>query len=466
MVYTLRLLLVTILFFGTQTAVAQSKHGGGHSKSSHSSDDDDDDEEADKPSKSDDDGPEPPEKDKMTLKDMVHYYSVQLPMNRNGSGTAWNPDKSPMYAYMFHTHHWTFMVHGDIFARFNMQDINKAGSRGGEKFDVPGMVMLSGQRATGYNGLFHFNIMLSPEAAVAGGGGYPLLYQTGETWQGKALIDRQHPHDLVSELSVSYAWAYADKGDVFIYAGLPGEPPLGPVTFMHRPSGSFNPDAPLSHHWVDATHIAFGVATLGVRYGRFKIEGSSFNGHEPDENRYNFDKPVLDSRSARLSFNPSTRWALQVSQGYLTGPEAIRPTENITRTTASASYVYPISPRKYFAATALWGQNAVTAQEPSNAALLEATLRQKKGVIYGRAEWVQKTGEELSLDPLAYSQRYRFNVQALTLGAAHDLYFFKGVFAALGAQATVSRSEPSLNGLYGKLPISVEVYLHFFPILQ
>src|SRR5205085_1675617 len=37
---------------------------------------------------------------------MSHAYSLNLPMNRNGSGTGWLPDASPMYGYMFHTPKW------------------------------------------------------------------------------------------------------------------------------------------------------------------------------------------------------------------------------------------------------------------------------------------------------------------------------------------------------------------------
>lgn len=50
-----------------------------------------------------------------------------------------------------------------------------------------------GQRKIGKNGLFHFNVMLSLDSFF-GGNGYPLLFQTGESWQGKLLVDRQHPH--------------------------------------------------------------------------------------------------------------------------------------------------------------------------------------------------------------------------------------------------------------------------------
>src|SRR5207244_1960143 len=176
--------------------------------------------------------------------------------------------------YMFHTPKWMYMLHSNLFLRYNNQDFSNKGSRGGSEFDAPDWLMFMGQRQVGKNGLFHFSTMFSLDAPLGGGSGYPLLFQSGEAYKGNAIVDRQHPHDLFSELSVSYAHALSNKADVFVYVGYPGEPALGPVAFMHRPSALDNPDAPISHHWVDATHVTFGVATIGVRYGQFKIEGS------------------------------------------------------------------------------------------------------------------------------------------------------------------------------------------------
>ncbi|RZK34226.1 MAG: hypothetical protein EOO90_31105, partial [Pedobacter sp.] len=213
---------------------------------------------------------------------MSHAYSLNLPMERNGSGTSWLPDASPMYGMMFHAKKWMYMLHGNVALRYIRQDISNKGSRGAEKFDAPNWFMFMGQRKVGQKGLFHFSSMLSLDRLTEGGAGYPLLFQTGESWKGQPLVDRQHPHDLFSELSVAYTYAFSKKTDLTFYLGYPGEPALGSVAFMHRPSALANPDAPISHHWNDGTHITFGVATLGFRYDQFKIEASSFTGREPD----------------------------------------------------------------------------------------------------------------------------------------------------------------------------------------
>src|ERR1700743_1977312 len=254
------------------------------------------------------------------------------------------------------------------------------------------------QREIGENGLLHFNLMMSLDPLTEGGYGYPLLFQTGESWKSIPLVDRQHPHDLFAELSASYAQALSEKSDVSLYLGYPGEPALGPVAFMHRPSALADPDAPISHHWQDATHITFGVATIGFRYGDFKIEASSFTGREPDENRYDFDSPTFDSWSTRLDFNPSENWAFQVSHGFIKSPEALNPGENVYRTTASAIYSRPFGEENSFDATLVWGENKIPMQAGDNSLLLEGNIRLKKLDLYTRYEFVQKTTEELNLD--------------------------------------------------------------------
>ncbi len=398
---------------------------------------------------------------------MSHILSLHLPMNRNGSGTGWNPDESPMYMYMRHTQDWMFMLHGNVFVRYNKQDLTGKGVRGDAQWDAPNMLMAMGQRRVGKKGLFHFSTMFSVDAFVTGQRGYPLLFQSGETAFGEPLVDRQHPHDLFSELSVSYARSFSPDADAYVYVGYPGEPALGATTFMHRASGMDNPDAPISHHWIDATHITFGVTTLGFRWKDFKLEGSSFTGREPGENRYNFDKPRFDSRSARLWWSPNASWTMQVSHGFLKSPEALHGDEDVYRTTASASYSKQLgNGEHFFNATGLWGMNKVEGQDGEHAALLEAALRKERLVVYGRYEWVQKSGEELNLDEDDFGHDALFPVNAFTLGAGYDVLRFGPLRTSLGAQVAAFRADERLDALYGKLPFSGEVYLRIYPGLM
>jgi hypothetical protein len=400
------------------------------------------------------------------LGDMSHSLSTNLLMNRNGSGTSWNADASPMYMNMKHTKKWMYMLHGAFFIRYNKQDLGNKGHRGNERWDAPNMMMAMGQRKVGKNGLFHFNTMFSLDAVFTGQRGYPLLFQTGESAHGQPLVDRQHPHDLFAELSVSYAHAFSKQSDAYVYLGYPGEPALGATTFMHRPSGWDNPDAPLSHHWVDATHITFGVATIGYRYGKFKAEGSIFTGREPNENRYDFDKPRFDSRSARLWFNPNSNWSLQASHGFIKSPEEFHADEDVYRSTASASYSKVMAHETFFNATGLWGMNKQKQHDGEHAALLEASMRIVRLVMYGRYEWVQKSVEELALDETVFGNDKRFVVNAFTLGAAYDVLRAKNVRTSLGIQASLYHADEQLDLLYGKNPGAMEAYLRFYPSLM
>jgi hypothetical protein len=394
---------------------------------------------------------------------MSHSFSKSLLMNRNSSGTAWLPDDAPMYGYMKHGGKWMYMFHGNIFLRYTSQDVFNKGSRGSTQFDAPNWFMAMGQKTVGRKGLFRFSAMLSLDRLTVGGNGYPLLFQSGETWNSAPLVDRQHPHDFFAELSLGYTQQLNKDADVFMYVGYPGEPAISAPTFMHRPSSLNNPDAPLGHHWQDATHITFGVVTGGFRYKKFKIEGSSFTGREPGENRYNFDKARFDAWSGRLSYNPNNNWALQVSQAYIKSPEALHPNENIKRTTASLVYAKRKSNQQLLNAAAVWGYNYVDVNHKEHSALAEASYAAKKYTIYTRYEFVQKGVEELALDENIYGHNALFNVHAFTAGYARKIFSIHKTDLSLGAQATINFSDEKLKSIYGKTAVGTQVYLRISP---
>lgn len=392
---------------------------------------------------------------------MSDPFSLNLPMERHGSGTGWLPDASPMNAYMFHTPKWMFMLHGNLFLRYTKQDLTNKGSRGGIKYDAPNWVMLMGQRKVGEKGLFHFSSMFSLDPVTEGGQGYPLLFQSGEAYNGRSIVDRQHPHDLLSELAISYSHEFSKNTDAFIYVGYPGEPALGPVAFMHRPAALYNPDAPLSHHWSDATHITFGVATVGVRLGNVKFDASSFTGREPDALRYDFDKPRFDSWSGRISYNPTSHWALQVSHGFIKSPEELHPYEDINRTTASA--IFSNGSLNF---STVFGANKTKDHTAENSFLLEGSKTFKRATIYSRYEYVQKSVEELALDENIYGHDAVFPVNAVTVGLNYDVIQLAGTRLSMGTQFSYYHADEKLNSLYGKNPMAFEAYLRIYPSIM
>ncbi len=211
------------------------------------------------------------------------------PMARESSGTAWQPDSSEHTGLHVMSGDWMLMAHGTL----NLVYDHQSGARGDDKAFASGMLMGMARRPLG-NGALQFKAMLSPDPLM-GKRGYPLLLASGETANGRdRLIDRQHPHDFFMELSGSVSQSIAPKSSLFIYAGLPGEPAFGPPAFMHREAIMDSPEAPITHHWLDSTHISFGVVTAGLVLDRVKVEASRFNGREPDQHRWNIETGPLE----------------------------------------------------------------------------------------------------------------------------------------------------------------------------
>jgi len=383
-----------------------------------------------------------------------------LLMSREGSGTSWQPDSSPVFAWYAPAGSWTLMIHGGAYLRYTSQDAGRAGTRGGNRLDAPNWVMIMAQPPHGEKGGFSFRGMFSLDRLTEGGSGYSLLFQSGESWKGEALVDRQHPHDLVSELSVSYGRSLGPDAGVFLYFGLPGEPALGPPAFMHRPSSLSNPDAPLGHHLQDSTHITFGVLTGGARYKGLKLDASVFTGREPDENRFGFDRPRFDSWSARLSLNPSDRVALQVSHGFLHSPEALEPDVDVRRTTASLMLSQPLRPGTDWTTTLVWGVNSSADRPATHSFLADSEAAFGRASIYARVEYVQRQAHDLKLDELG---KRVLPVGALTAGVAWRLASDRHFHLHAGAQASIYHVVDELVPAYGKRPFSFEVYLRISP---
>jgi hypothetical protein len=376
------------------------------------------------------------------------------PMTREASGTSWQPQATPMSGQ---SHRWGSW-HGMSEAHVTLAHVDASGPRGKRDTFAQSMAMVMGSRRLG-DGRFGLRAMLSLDPWAVGRSGYPLLLQTGETADGRTpLIDRQHPHDLFMELAASYSRPFGEQASWFVYAGLPGEPALGPPTYMHRTSGMDNPEAPLGHHWLDATHISFGVVTLGWIWRDLKIEASAFNAREPDHIRTNIETGPLDSWAARVSYNPGQHWALQLSHGELDSPEQLEPGVDASRTTASAIHHRNFD-RGYWQTTAAWGRNAKRPGQATDAWLLESALViDDAHTLFGRIEHVDKDelgGED---DPL---HGRRFAVGKATLGAVHD--FNRGRFGRFGIGAQYSRFDlPSaLQPFYGGSPASWMVFLRW-----
>jgi hypothetical protein len=155
-----------------------------------------------------------------TMHEMKMQSSVNLaePMTREGSGTSWLPDSSPMYGRMFMLGNDMLMLHGAAFPRYT----NVSTRRGDDRIDAPNWLMGMFAHPLGDTAQLGVRLMMSLDPLTEGGRGYPLLFQSGESWHDQPLHDRQHPHDLFSELSLTYSQKFTSDLSGYIYFGYPG----------------------------------------------------------------------------------------------------------------------------------------------------------------------------------------------------------------------------------------------------
>ncbi len=383
-----------------------------------------------------------------------------IPETRMGSGTSWIPDSSPMHAAHYMLGKWTVMLHGLGFFQYDRQ----GGPRGSNQVGLTNWVMGMATRQVS-GGHLQVRAMLSAEPWTIGRRGYPLLLQTGETYKGAPLRDRQHPHDLFMELAALYERGIGRDVGISLYVAPVGEPALGPVAFPHRPSASADPLAPLSHHWQDGTHITFGVLTAGIFTRSAKLEASWFNGREPDENRTNFDYNGrrLDSYSARLSVSPNPRWSLAAWYGYANGPEALHPDESLHRVGASLLTTQAVGTDGTWSSALIYGANDVIgAAPPSHSLVLESNLDLGRNGFFARAEYVRKSADDLVIPSVPPETAY--DVTALVLGYLREVGRVAGLEAGLGLRGSVDFVPSGLRSEYdGRTPAGVAVYLRLRP---
>lgn len=363
-------------------------------------------------------------------------------MSREASGTAWQPDASVHGGIHVTAGDWMLMGHLMLNGVYDWQE----GPRGDEMGFVSGMAMGMARREIG-NGTLQLRAMLSPDPFM-GRRGYPLHLASGETADGVTpLVDRQHPHDFFMELSASYSLPLGGNASAFFYAGLPGEPAFGPPAFMHRMSIMDSPEAPISHHWLDSTHITFGVLTGGLVVGDVKIEASRFNGREPDQRRYNIETGPLDSTALRASWNPTPNLSLQASWAHLVSPEQLEPDENSTRWSASAIYTRPIGANGWWSTTVAWGRRSGE-DEQFDAFVLESAVELHDWTLFGRAEYTEN-------NELLFAGGHHgptFNVGKVSLGLIRDFRVTPHVRLGAGALYALNFMPETLEALYGGEP--------------
>jgi hypothetical protein len=384
---------------------------------------------------------------------------LAIPEAREGSGTSWMPDGSTMVGIHGPTlGGWETMLHGVGFVQY----LRDEKPRGSSQFGSINWIMGHARRGMGA-GTLAVRGMVSLEPITIRGCGYPDLLASGEVCDGHGIVDQQHPHDLVMEAAALYARPLSSRIGLQLYGGLAGEPALGPVAFPHRLSAMMNPLAPVSHHWLDATHITYGVVTGGLYGTRWKVESSIFNGREPDEERYDLDLAAMDSYAGRVSFLPTARWALQLSAGHLEEAEEHEPVRvNVERVTASAMHHRPLDAAGFVATTVAWGRN-VEEGLATHAVVAETSVSlTDRYLIFARGELAQKTSHDLDLHG---TNDEVFTIGKLQIGYSRFLAPVKGWRAGLGGSVSVGILPDGLSSTYGgRAPLGFGVFLTVRPV--
>jgi hypothetical protein len=356
------------------------------------------------------------------------------------------PDESPMFGVGRPIGPWTLMLDGSAVVQFLYEpgDVHRTGGISNDQVSSANWLMAMARRPAG-KGRLGLHAMLSVEPWTVGDCGFINLLASGELCEGDTIHDRQHPHDLFMEVAADYDRPIRGSLRWQVFAGLAGEPALGPPAFPHRVSAMLNPVAPITHHWLDSSHISFGLITTGVSQQRWKVEASLFNGREPDQSRADLDLGALDSVSARLTVLPTPRLALQISVAHLQAAEAEfppQPRSDIDRVTASATY-HRMTGAAIWATTLAYGMNAGPEVVPgevvdltTHAGLIESSLSLgDRHTWFGRAELVGKPGHDLHMH--ATPARI-YTIGKIQAGYTRSLQPWNGLVLGVGGTGSVS----------------------------
>jgi hypothetical protein len=350
------------------------------------------------------------------------------------------------------------MADGAVFATFNHQ----GSDRGETQFRSQNWLMAMGTRPLG-PGQLSVSGMFSLEPVTATRRGYSQLFQMGEAYNQLENIDRQHPHDMVSQLAIGWRVPLGSSAAVTISGGPLGEATLGPVAFMHRLSASENPTAPLAHHTLDSTHITQGVVAASLDSGPITVEGSVFHAREPDEHRYGITPGALDSWATRLWFRPSSQWIAQVSYGFLHEPEQLEPGD-IKRTTGSVTWTHERVERAV-SVTAAVGHNVRTYTKLT-AFLGEALARKGGTAAYARVERLNVETEHLLFPTVVHRPHPGELIDPLgayTVGIVRDLPSARWFSVGIGGDATFYNVPQRLHSFYGERPVSIHIFARVRP---
>jgi hypothetical protein len=204
------------------------------------------------------------------------------------------------------------------------------------------------------------------------------------------------------------------------------------------------------------------VATAALYAARWKVEGSAFNGREPDEHRLGIDLAPMDSWSARAWWLPSAGWAVQVSTGHLNDAERDHDgvAVDVRRTTASLMYHRAVGADTNWSSTIAWGRNAESVGESTNAFLFESSaFRGERDAIYARFESGAKSAHDLALEG-----DHIYQVSKAQAGYTKYVARSAKVTLGVGGGLSLAIVPDTLRGAYGRrLVPGINVHVSLMP---
>jgi hypothetical protein len=395
---------------------------------------------------------------RIDIHEHVGVTALLLTPTKETSGTAWMPQITPMYGIHRPWRGWDVRLNGVAFVQVihEPRDRHRTGGSGRLQMGSINWGMFMARR-NAHGGRFGIRTMLSAEPLTVPGCGSLSFLAVGEVCNGDTIHDRQQQHDLFMELAVDYDRPLRGALRWQVYAGLAGEPALGPPGYPHRASAMANPIGPMTHHWLDSTHVAFGVLTVGVYSPRWKAETSVFNGREPDDSRADLDLGAFDSVSARATFLPTERLALQVSAARLRDAWTDFPfpsQDPVTRMTASAMYHKPLAADGIWATTVAFGTNHAREivlsggilDATTAAGLVESSVTfSERHTVFGRAEAGRMPAHHLHAHEYGTSV---FGIGKAQIGYVRHFRPAMGLQPGIGGTVSISLVPPALEPRY------------------
>jgi hypothetical protein len=235
----------------------------------------------------------------------------------------------------------------------------------------------------------------------------------------------------------------------------------GPVPFMHRPTGTVNPDAPLGHHiGQDAGHISSTVVGASIRMSASNLELSTFSGREPEPTEVDLPMRRPDSYAARWTQVFGPRLYAMVSAAYIKQPEGNEPDlDHVHRYSTSIYNDTELGRGWHLSNAFIWGLiNGYDHVGALDSWAEEFYFHKNAHGVWGRIEYLRRTAEQLDVTGAADPHHPR-GVTAATLGYTHRIGAWNEAEFAWGASLTQTFLPSDFRASYGGQPLAGKIFL-------